>query len=134
VSGVWRTPRTRSLLALGILASAALAAWLAARLYTEFLWFQELDLEPVLWTTLKWKIVGAGLPGFGTAAIVLANLAIAGRSTPGPRAVQAVRRIAFTAIAALGGVVAALAIGAVAGSYPALRAARLSPTDALRSV
>jgi putative ABC transport system permease protein len=33
-----------------------------------------------------------------------------------------------------GGLGAATAIGAVAGLYPALRAARLSPTDALRSV
>jgi putative ABC transport system permease protein len=33
-----------------------------------------------------------------------------------------------------GGVFAALLIGAVAGVYPALRAARLSPTDALRGV
>jgi putative ABC transport system permease protein len=33
-----------------------------------------------------------------------------------------------------GGLLAATAIGAVAGLYPALRAARLSPTDALRSV
>jgi putative ABC transport system permease protein len=33
-----------------------------------------------------------------------------------------------------GGLGAALAIGAVAGVYPALRAARLSPTDALRGV
>jgi putative ABC transport system permease protein len=32
-----------------------------------------------------------------------------------------------------GGVLAALAIGAAAGCYPALRAARLAPTDALRT-
>jgi putative ABC transport system permease protein len=36
--------------------------------------------------------------------------------------------------AALGlGVVAALLIGAVAGLYPAMRAARMAPTDALRT-
>ena len=37
-------------------------------------------------------------------------------------------------IGLVGGVTAALAIGAVAGLYPALRAARLAPTDALRTV
>ena len=36
-------------------------------------------------------------------------------------------------IAVVGGIVAALLIGAVAGLYPAIRAARLSPTEALHT-
>jgi len=38
------------------------------------------------------------------------------------------------AVALYGGVGAALAIGAVAGLYPSMRAARLSPTEALRTI
>jgi putative ABC transport system permease protein len=42
--------------------------------------------------------------------------------------------VVIPTVAWVGGFAAALAIGAVAGLVPALRAARLSPTDALRTV
>jgi putative ABC transport system permease protein len=42
--------------------------------------------------------------------------------------------VQIPAVAAWGGLAAALTVGVVAGLYPALRAARLAPTDALRSV
>ena len=64
----------------------------------------------------------------GLAGVALGALVTAGYATgQGWQAVVPV-------VALGGGVAAAAAIGAAAGLYPALRAARLSPTDALRSV
>jgi len=42
--------------------------------------------------------------------------------------------VLIPAVAVIGGLVAALLIGAVAGLYPAMRAARVSPTEALRTL
>jgi putative ABC transport system permease protein len=64
----------------------------------------------------------------GLAGVLLGALVTAGYATS--QGWQAV----VPPLAIAGGLLAAAAIGALAGFYPALRAARLSPTDALRSV
>lgn len=68
----------------------------------------------------------AGIGGFG--GVLLGSAVTAGY------AVLQGWDVLIPTIAVVGGFVAALLIGAVAGLYPAMRAARVSPTDALRTL
>ena len=64
----------------------------SARFYTDVLWFQEVDLESVLWKSLRMQfLVGAGID-LGVAAVVYLNLWIAGRIKPAYRIEASPRR------------------------------------------
>src|SRR3954454_6117026 len=52
---LWLTPRTRALLAVGLLALLSAIATIAARIYTDLLWFGEVGHPDVYWDTLRWK-------------------------------------------------------------------------------
>jgi putative ABC transport system permease protein len=64
----------------------------------------------------------------GVAGTVIGAAATVGYAVSQHQSVQ------IPTVALYGGVGAALVIGAVAGLYPSMRAARLSPTEALRTV
>ena len=82
---LWRTPRARSLLALGVLAALAWLVWLLAHAYTDLLWFREQGDARVFWATLRWKLLGEALPAFGTASFLLVNFAAVERAVAAPR-------------------------------------------------
>jgi len=83
---------------------AALVAGLAT-VYTDLLWFRELGQERVLWTTLKWKVLAHGLPSFGTAALVLLNLAVVERVMASAAPLRPYRRLAYPLAAAAAGLI-----------------------------
>jgi len=77
---LWRIPRSRSLLALTVVGVVGGALLLAARLYTDLLWYAEIDQVDVFWTTLKWKLLTDACVGLGTACFLLLNLAAVERA------------------------------------------------------
>jgi uncharacterized protein len=77
---LWRIPRSRSLLVLTFVGAVIGVLVLAARVYTELLWFDEVGQVDVFWTTLTWKVLTAGVVGLGTATFLLLNLAAVERA------------------------------------------------------
>ncbi len=79
---------------------------------------------------IRWQFLAESL--FLSAIGGVAGIVIGSGVTAAYAALQG-WRIIIPSLAVTGGFAAALAIGAVAGLYPAMRAARMSPTEALRS-
>jgi uncharacterized membrane protein (UPF0182 family) len=108
---LWRTPRSRSLLLVAALAALTGAVALAARIFTDALWFQEVGREDVFWATLKWKLLARGLPGFGTAFLLLANFVAVERAMAAHAPRRPARLLAYP--------VAAVAAGVISGQWRA---------------
>jgi uncharacterized membrane protein (UPF0182 family) len=121
---LWRTPRARSLLLLAGLGVAAASLTLAAHLYTDFLWYRELGHERVLWATLKWKVLGRGVPGLGTACFLLANFAVVERIVGRHRPLRPHRRLVYPLVAVAAGAISSLWAGEGAWRLLALWAGR----------
>jgi uncharacterized membrane protein (UPF0182 family) len=103
---LWRTPRSRSLLLLGALAAVGGAVSAGAHLYTDLLWYRELGQEGVFWTTLKWKILGDGVLGFGTACFLFANFAVVERVMAAHAGRLLQRRLVYPVAAVVAGLIA----------------------------
>jgi uncharacterized protein len=102
---LWRTPRSRSLLLVGALAALTGAVALAAHVYTDALWFKEVGHEDVFWATLRWKVLGRGIAGFGTACFLLANFAAVERAMAAHAPQRPARVVAYAAAAVAAGVI-----------------------------
>jgi uncharacterized membrane protein (UPF0182 family) len=102
---LWRTPRARSLLELGVLAVLAWLVSLLAQAYTDLLWFRELGHARVFWATLKWKLLGGALPAFGTASFLLVNCAFVERVVAAHTPLRPYRTIAYPAAAVVAGLI-----------------------------
>ena len=65
----------------------------------------------MFWTTLKWKVLGHGVPGFGTAAFVFANFSFVERVMAAHAPLRPHRRLAYP--------FAAVAAGSISGEWRA---------------
>lgn len=91
---LWRTPRTRALLVVAILGGLWGIAAVAARVYTDLLWFSEVGQPDVYWTTLAFRVLPVAFVGLATTVALLANAALVVRRTrsrhPAPHSLGAI--------------------------------------------
>jgi uncharacterized membrane protein (UPF0182 family) len=97
---LWRTPRTRALLAVGALGLLSAIATATATIVTDALWFGEVGQPGLYWKALAWRLLPLAFCGLGTACFALAVLRRARRFT-GPA-----RRGTHTLAAAAAGAMA----------------------------
>ena len=84
----------------------------AARVYTDLLWFAEVDQIAAFWTTLRWKFLADATVGLGTACFVLLSFAAVERAVARADDADAVspvwrnRRLIYPAVAVACGALA----------------------------
>ncbi len=77
-----RPRRSRRALVIVIVLAILLLAGALARFYTDILWFREVHLTSVLWTSLVTEIGVGVVTGIVVALIIYGNLVVAGRLAP----------------------------------------------------
>ncbi len=77
-----RPRRVRIAVAVGALIVLLVILYNLARFYTDVLWFREIGLTSVLWTSLRTQVLVGAAVGIGFGAIVWVNLYLAERLAP----------------------------------------------------
>lgn len=77
-----RRPGGRAPIIIGALVVIAFLLFASATFYTDVLWFREVGITSVLWTSIKAQFATGAVIGFFVALVVYVNLVIAGRMAP----------------------------------------------------
>ncbi|MGH2827777.1 MAG: UPF0182 family protein, partial [Actinomycetota bacterium] len=77
-----RRPGGRAPIIIGALVVIAFLLFASATFYTDVLWFREVGITSVLWTSIKAQFATGAVVGLFVALVVYVNLVIAGRIAP----------------------------------------------------
>ncbi|MGH2790016.1 MAG: UPF0182 family protein, partial [Actinomycetota bacterium] len=82
VTRLRRRPGGRAPIIIGALVVIAFLLFASATFYTDVLWFREVGITSVLWTSIKAQFATGAVIGLFVALVVYVNLVIAGRMAP----------------------------------------------------